>query len=78
VLTAAGTRAAANVLKQDLAFAEDVLARCPASSRRTSIEALEGLLVAVRDATETCCPGAFDHLMSGIPRAGSAAVRRAK
>jgi len=74
-LTAAGSRAAADVLKQDLAFAGDVLSRFPAGSRLASLDALEGLLVAVRDATETCCPGAFDHLMSGIPRAGTATRR---
>jgi len=77
-LTAAGSRAAADVLKQDLAFASDVLSRFPAGARLASLEALEELLVAVRDATETCCPGAFDHLMSGIPRAGTPASRRAK
>ena len=77
-LTAAGGRAAAEVLKQDLAFAADVLSRFPAGSRQASLDALEGLLVAVRDATETCCPGAFDHLMSGIPRAGTTASRREK
>jgi len=76
-LTAVGSRAAAEVLKQDLAFAGDVLSRFPASSRLASLDALEGLLVAVRDATESCCPGAFDHLMSGIPRTGTA-TRRAK
>ena len=76
-LTAAGSRAAADVLKQDLAFAGDVLARFPAGSRLASLDALEGLLVAVREATESCCPGAFDHLMRGIPRAGTA-TRRTK
>ena len=34
-LTAAGSRAAASVMKQDLAFAEDILSRFPARSRRT-------------------------------------------
>ena len=77
-LTAAGSRAAADVLKQDLAFAADVLSRFPAGSRLDAVDAFEGLLVAVRDATETCCPGAFDHLMSGIPRAGTSASRRPK
>jgi len=77
-LTAAGSLAAADVLKQDLAFAADVLSRFPAGSRLDAVDALEELLVAVRDATETCCPGAFDHLMSGIPRAGTTASRRAK
>jgi len=74
-LTSAGERAAAEVLRQDDAFAADVLARLPAGTRGGALELLEALLVAVRDATESCCPGAFDHLMSGIPRAGTAATR---
>ena len=76
-LTPAGSRAAAEVLRQDEAFAEGILGRLPAGTRRAAIDALEGLLAAVRGATESWCPGAFDHLMSGIPRAGTAASRRA-
>jgi DNA-binding MarR family transcriptional regulator len=75
-LTAAGERAAADVLRQDEAFAASVLSRLPAGTRGEALDALEGLLVAVRDATESCCPGAFDHLMSGIPQGGTAATRR--
>ncbi len=75
-LTPAGERAAGEVLRQDEAFAAGVLARLPAGDRRTALYALEGLLVAVRAATESCCPGAFDHLMTGIPRAGTIATRR--
>lgn len=67
-LTPAGQRAAASVLKQDEAFAASILGRLPAKSRRAAIDGLEDLLVAVRDATEACCPGAFDHLMPGISR----------
>jgi DNA-binding MarR family transcriptional regulator len=76
-LTAAGERAAAEVARQDDAFAEDILARLPARKRRAVLDGLDELLSAVRDATEVCCPGAFDHLMSGIPRAGTAVSRRA-
>ncbi len=75
-LTSAGGRAAGDVLRQDLAFATNILSGLPDRKRRDVLEGLEGLLAAVRDATEACCPGAFDHLMSGIPHAGTAASRR--
>jgi DNA-binding MarR family transcriptional regulator len=74
-LTLSGERAAADVARQDDAFAEDILRRLPDGRRRAVLDGLENLLAAVRDATESCCPGAFDHLMSGIPRAGSAVSR---
>jgi DNA-binding MarR family transcriptional regulator len=76
-LTGAGERAAAEVARQDDAFAENILARLPDRKRRAVLDGLDELLGAVRDATESCCPGAFDHLMSGIPRGGTAASRRA-
>jgi DNA-binding MarR family transcriptional regulator len=75
-LTPAGERAAREVLRQDEAFASSVLARLPAAGRGATLDALEALLRAVRDATESCCPGAFDHLMTGIPQAGAAGTRR--
>jgi len=74
-LTRAGEHAAADVMRQDLAFASSVIAGLPAGSRAAALDMLEGLLAAVRAATESCCPGAFDHLMSGIPRDGHAASR---
>ena len=77
-LTQAGERAAAEVLRQDEAFAASILSRLPSGSRQGTVDAVENLLVAVRDATESCCPGAFDHLMSGIPRVATAASRRTK
>jgi len=64
------------VLRQDEAFAASVIDRLPARKRSASLDGLEELLVAVREATESCCPGAFDHLMTGIPRAVGAASRR--
>lgn len=75
-LTAAGGRAAAEVLRQDEAFAGSIIERLPAGTRGAALDAVEELLVAVRDATESCCPGAFDHLMTGIPRERSAVTRR--
>lgn len=64
-LTARGRRAAAELDRQEAAFAREVLARLPASRRTRLVEELETLLRAVREATESCCPGAFDHLMPG-------------
>ena len=65
-LTPAGERAAARVEQQELAFAEGILARLGPARRTDVMQALAELLGAVRDATEECCPGAFDHLMEGV------------
>jgi DNA-binding MarR family transcriptional regulator len=62
-LTADGRRAAAQVEQQELGFAQAVLERLPAAERKAALPALEALLGAVREASEACCPGAFDHLM---------------
>jgi len=62
-LTQAGREAARGVERQEQAFARDVLDRLPAEHRTAALESLESLLGAVREATEACCPGAFDHLM---------------
>jgi DNA-binding MarR family transcriptional regulator len=67
-LTAAGRRKAAELLRQEEAFAEGVLLRLPAARRETLLASLQELLAAVRGATEDCCPGAFDHLMADFPR----------
>jgi hypothetical protein len=75
-LTARGRRAAAEVERQELRFAETILERLPAGRRDGVMEALRLLLGAVRQATDTCCPGAFDHLMEGFPREGPAKPRR--
>jgi len=75
-LTPAGKRVADDVLRQDEAFAASIVDRLPARKRAAALDSLDELLIAVRDATESCCPGAFDHLMTGIPRAVGAASRR--
>lgn len=62
-LTKAGERAAREAGGRERAFAESVLARLPSDRRAASLAALQDLLRAVRDATEACCPGAFEHLM---------------
>jgi DNA-binding MarR family transcriptional regulator len=66
-LTAAGRRAAARVARQEAAFARLVLERIDPERRPLALDLLGDLLRAVRLASETCCPGAFDHLMPQWP-----------
>ena len=66
-LLPAGNRVVTEVHRQEQAFAHNVLERLPAERRETIVDGLRDLLVAVRAATETCCPGAFDHLMTNFP-----------
>lgn len=65
-LSASGRKAAGAVAAQEVDFARQVIERIPADRRAAVIGALSELLVAVRAATEDCCPGAFDHLMKGF------------
>ena len=62
-LTAAGRDAAAQVLRSEEAFTRSILERLPPGSAEQSLEVFDQLLAAVRSATESCCPGAYDHLM---------------
>lgn len=66
-LTPAGRRAAARLEGQEAAFGREILERLPPERRRVALESLQDLLLAVREATERCCPGAFDHLMNDFP-----------
>jgi DNA-binding MarR family transcriptional regulator len=66
-LSAEGARAVEAVRRQEQAFARDVLERLPADRRAAIVDGLRLLLAAVRGATESCCPGAFDHLMNDFP-----------
>ena len=68
-LTTAGRKAAAVLERQEEAFARGVLERLPAERRQAVMMAMGELLRAVREATEACCPGAFDHLMKDFPQA---------
>ena len=72
-LTVAGERAAASVREQEAEFARIVLDRLPVGSEPATVAAIEQLLAAVRSATEGCCPGAFDHLVSTDRAATTAA-----
>ena len=66
-LTAAGERSARRVEEQELQFARGILDRLGSERRRQEVlEALTELLVAVREATQECCPGAFDHLLEDL------------
>lgn len=64
-LSEAGVKASAGVERQEEAFARSVLERLPEARRSASLQALADLIGAVREATESCCPGAFDHLLTG-------------
>jgi DNA-binding MarR family transcriptional regulator len=67
-LTEPGKAAAARLEAQERAFDQEILERIPASRRAAAVRALSDILLAVREATESCCPGAFDHLMTEFPR----------
>ena len=66
-LTAKGRTAARQLARQEVAFARQILERVPAERREAVSSAFRELLVAVREATEACCPGAYEHLMEGLP-----------
>ena len=72
-LTAAGRKAAEEVERREEAFARSILDRLPVDRQDAVLDALSDLLLAVREATEGCCPGAFDHLMAGFPASGDGA-----
>jgi DNA-binding MarR family transcriptional regulator len=72
-LTVAGRNAAERVERTEDAFAESILAELPPGSRQRALDSLAELLGAVRRATDGCCAGAFDHLMSR-PAASSCAT----
>jgi DNA-binding MarR family transcriptional regulator len=66
-LTPAGRQAAGAVRQQEESFFELVLAQLPDDRTDDIVEGLDLLWSAVRNATERCCPGAFDHLMVDTP-----------
>lgn len=70
-LTAAGRRAALGVAEREEDFARQVLERIPEARRAAVVESIGDLLMAVRGATEACCPGAYDHLMEGFAAANA-------
>ena len=77
-LTVSGERAAATVETQELEFAEGILAKLGRGRRGEVMDALGELLAAVRETTEECCPGAFDHLMEEVVCTPGDASRRSR
>ena len=79
VLTASGRKQADKLERQEEWFAAEILERIDAELRDGVVERLGDLLVAVREATQSCCPGgAFDHLMTGFPRGDARDVEAKK
>jgi len=74
-LLPAGVRAAEEVRRQERAFARAVLDHLPSERREAIVEGLRDLLASVRAVTETCCPGAFDHLMIDFSKENSDETR---
>jgi len=75
-LTPAGRGTATRLDEQEAAFGREILERLPAARRDAVVESLQDLLLAVREATEGCCPGAFDHLMTDFPARGGCCDER--
>lgn len=66
-LTATGRQATAEVGLQEIEFARSVLECLPPCSVTSTLDGFNQLLSAVRRATESCCPGAYDHLTTEMP-----------
>jgi DNA-binding MarR family transcriptional regulator len=62
-LTEKGRRVRLRLEAVEDEFARRVLERLSPASREKALEGLAALLEAVRAETESCCPGAFDHLV---------------
>ncbi len=62
-LTEKGRRTRLRLEAMEDEFAERVLDRLSPAARESALDGLAALLEAVRAETETCCPGAFDHLV---------------
>jgi DNA-binding MarR family transcriptional regulator len=61
-LTPDGRESAAAVAGHELRFAESIIGELNPARRSAVVESLLELVAAIRRATETCCPGAYDHL----------------
>ena len=62
-LTEKGRRIRLRLEAMEDEFAERILDRLSPAAREQALDGLAALLDAVRAETETCCPGAFDHLV---------------
>lgn len=61
-LTAEGRKAAAVVDQHEVRFAESIVEGLEPLRRTAVVDGLVELVGAIRSVTETCCPGAYDHL----------------
>jgi DNA-binding MarR family transcriptional regulator len=59
-----GRRAVARVARIEADFARSITDDLGPEGTASTIETLDRLLGSVRSASESCCPGAFDHLMT--------------
>ena len=66
-LTPKGQASAQELEQQEVTFARQILQQVPEERRETVASSFQELLLAVREATEACCPGAYEHLMKGLP-----------
>jgi DNA-binding MarR family transcriptional regulator len=66
-LTDKGRRARSRLESMEDDFARRVLDRLSPAARRQALDGLAALLESVRAETESCCPGAFDHLVTIEP-----------
>ncbi|MGH9391455.1 MAG: MarR family winged helix-turn-helix transcriptional regulator [Vicinamibacteria bacterium] len=62
-LTDKGRRARVRLEAMEDEFARRVLDRLSPAAREQALDGMAALLEAVRAETESCCPGAFDHLV---------------
>lgn len=74
-LTEEGRGVAARLEAIEDDFAQRVLARLSPESRRRALEGLNELFDAVRAETESCCSGAFEHLLVEIKEVPDENVR---
>jgi DNA-binding MarR family transcriptional regulator len=63
-LTPAGEKTAAELEEQEIVSAGELLDQLPPQRRAAVVQGLEDLLEAICKTTESCCPGAYDHLMN--------------
>lgn len=65
-LSDGGYEAAAQLKSQEDEFMEAVLACMSDDDAMAVVHGLEALLRAVRELTESCCPGAYEHLVEKV------------
>lgn len=68
-LTAKGSAVTRKLEDQEMNFSRSILARIPKDQQAAVLSSLSVLLTAVRQATEDCCPGAFNNTSEEISQA---------